>query len=174
MNFCSSCGPFQNTKIERRARKMTKTDIVRTICHMAKGLSLVSLIFMMTVSSLSADALPDRYNAVTITDAMVFAAPSGGNSALHFRLVNESSETLTLIGVTSEHISGAKILAKTSQGISANLGSITIRAEETLDLHSSHLKILLTGLRRNFLQGQVVPLTLSMSRGGIPINAHVH
>jgi len=153
---------------------MAKTEIFKAFCHIAKGLSLVSLIIMMTASNLSADAIPDRYNAVTITDAMVLAAPSGENSALHFRLVNESSETLTLIGVTSEHISGAKILAQTSHGIPVNLGSITIRVEETLNLHSFHLKIVLTGLKRSFLHGQVVPLTLIMSRGSIPINAHVH
>lgn len=143
-------------------------------CHFLKGLVWVPLVLMTIVSDLHADAIPDRYGAVTVTDAMVGAASSGKNTILRLRLVNESSETLTVMGVASEQISGARILAATSHGVPEDLGSISILAEETLDLHSAHLKIELIGLKQHFHRGQVIPLTLTLLRGDIPINAHVH
>ena len=154
---------------------MPKSGTLRIFYHLVKRVILALIIFTTTAPNLHANPMmPDRYNAVTITNVIILAAPPGGNSALRFRLVNESAETLVLIGVTSEYISGAKILAQTRHKTPAGLGSISIRPEETLDLHSSHLKILLTGLKKGFLQGQIVPLTLDMSRGRIPIHAHVH
>lgn len=154
--------------------KMIRIKLVKSIRRLTTRLRWLPLIILTTASSVSADSIPDVYNAVTIEDAVVLAAQTGGNSELRFRLVNESSENLILIGVTSESVSDASILAQTGHGLSEKLASIPVRAEETLDLHSSHLKIELTGLKRNFLRGELVPLTLVMLRGGIPIIAHVH
>ena len=139
-------------------------------------LVLSTLVWAAIVDSLpaSADAIPDQYSGVTITDATAQAAPSGGNSVLRFRLVNEGTEPLTLLGVTSEQITESRILGQTSHGTPESLGSINIPVEETLDLQSFHLKIELSGMKRSYVSGQVVTLNLAMVRGEFPINAHVH
>lgn len=142
--------------------------------QLSYGLGLASFIVLIAVSNVKADSTPDTYNEVTITDVTVSSAPSGGKSELRFRLTNESAENLTLIGVTSQHISDAAILAQTSHGTPVKLSSFPILTEETLDLYSSHLKIELSGLKERFVSGTIVPLTLNLLRGGIPIFAHVH
>ena len=113
-------------------------------------LVLSTLVWAAIVDSLpaSADAIPD--------------------------LVNEGTEPLTLLGVTSEQITESRILGQTSHGTPESLGSINIPVEETLDLQSFHLKIELSGMKRSYVSGQVVTLNLAMVRGEFPINAHVH
>jgi len=137
-------------------------------------LSILAGAMIRNSTSANADALPDRYSGVSITDATVRAGSSGGSSELRFRLVNEGTEPLTLLGVTSGYITESRILARTGHETSEYLGSINIPVEETLDFRSFHIKMELTGLNRNFVPGQIVTLKLAMVHGEIPINAHVH
>lgn len=142
--------------------------------HLSYGIGLASFLVLIAASNVKADSTPGTYNEVTITDVIVSIAPSGGKRKLRFRLTNETAENLTLIGITSQHISDAAILAQTSHSVPVKLSSFPILTEETLDLYSSHLKIELSGLEESFVSGTIVPLTLNLLRGGIPIFSHVH
>ncbi len=135
---------------------------------------LVSFIAMVISPVVRADAAPDAYYGVTITNVAVQSASSGQNSELRFHIVNDSAASMTIIGVESGLLTGARILAQTGHGEPVDLGSISVAGEETLDLNSSHLKIELTGLKRDFKTDQIIPLSLVLVRGTIPIKAHVH
>ncbi|MBT5108660.1 MAG: copper chaperone PCu(A)C [Rhodospirillaceae bacterium] len=135
---------------------------------------LVSLIAMLMAPVARADTAPDAYDGVTITSVAVQSASSGQNSELRFHIVNDSAAPMTIIGVESELLTGARILAQTGHGEPVDLGSISVPGEETLDLNSSHLKIELTGLKRDFKTDEIIPLSLVLVRGTIPIKAHVH
>ena len=124
---------FLITDNKETERKMYKEIRGFTAIGLLKVLLVLStLVWAAIVDSLpaSADAIPDQYSGVTITDATAQAAPSGGNSVLRFRLVNEGTEPLTLLGVTSEQITESRILGQTSHGTPESLGSINIPVEE--------------------------------------------
>jgi copper(I)-binding protein len=157
-----------------KAFKITTTQAPSGLLEGTALAFLVGLAIMLMAPVARADASPERFGDVTIIDAAVQSAPQGGNSEVRFRLVNESAESLTIIGVDSGLVSGSKILARTGHGQMVDLGSISVPAEETLNLHSSHLKIELTNVKRELQTDDVISLNLVLMRGTIPFKAHVH
>ncbi len=142
---------------------------------MIKSLSI--FVFIILISGISRQALSvnvtDDFQSVLIEDTHLIIEQGQNDGILEFRITNQSNSKLTILGVRGPNNEKSKILVKTGEAEYADLGSITLAAEESIDLSTSHIFMKLTGFVEPVRIDRKIDLVLVLATGEIPFAAHV-
>lgn len=118
---------------------------------------------------------PDLYfGNVIVEEATATAAPAGGYSKLLFKLINNGSQSVHFLGIETDIAEESKLMVHLGAEDWAMLKSIGVPSDEILDLHSSHLYVLLGPLRRPLEEGELFDARLKLVSTEIPTIFHVH
>lgn len=140
------------------------------------ALASVALFLLSTLAAAISQAdEPDLYfGNVIVVEATATAAPAGGYSKLRFKLINNGSQSVHFLGIETDIAEDAKLFAHLGAEDWAVLESISVPSGELLDLHSSHLYVLLGPLRRPLEEDEVFDTRLKLVSTEIPTIFHVH
>lgn len=111
---------------------------------------------------------------VTVEAATASPGRKGGSSRIRFRLVNEGSEALHVIGIETDLGERAQLVGRIGTVRTSVLDSIGAPAGETLDLTTSHLWFEIDPLARDLREGEVFDVRLNFVKGSISVPVHVH
>ena len=137
-------------------------------CHMLLAPALIP-------SSMAwADTPVDVGTSVRIESAVATPGNAGGRSSIRFKLINDSSSSLHLLGLVTPVAEQAELVARTGPDKASRLQSITISKESVLDLTTSHLRFEVDGLLRALIPGEEFPMTLRFVGFSVPVVVHVH
>jgi copper(I)-binding protein len=120
-----------------------------------------------------ADDTNANFQSAKIEDAVLTLSSKGYYGDLRFHIFNNSLDKLTILEVTGAGNERSTIMARLDNVNYADLGSITLLSEESLDLTTSHIFIRLFDIEEPLKAGQTVKLRLILSTGEIPFSAHV-
>ena len=142
---------------------------------MGKLITLLLSFFLLSISAIGvlADDTNTLYQSAEIEEAFLNLSTDKGAAELHFKITNQSSGMLTIIGVTGLQQIQSRILARLDGERIAELKSISLEPEETLDLTTSHMSIRLSGLPDSFQNVEKVDLLIILSKGNLPFTAHI-
>lgn len=142
---------------------------------MIKSLSII--VFVILMSGISRQALSvnlaDDYQSVLIENTHLIIEQGQNHGILEFRITNQSNSNLTILGVRGPNNEKSEILVKTGETEYADLDSITLAAEESIDLSTSHISMKLSGFVEQVRVDRKIDLILILSNGEIPFEAHV-
>ena len=95
----------------------------------------------------------------------VTPAKAGATAWLYMRIVNEGRSGVHLLGVVTPAAERSGIMFRSGPGSVSTLASVLIEPEGSLGLHTSHMWIELSGLKRDLRSGDSFPATLEFSDG---------
>lgn len=131
--------------------------------HMFKKASQALLLAMVLVLSVAGCA-PAEQGKVEVTGAWVraseFSDHTGGMTGVFMEITNNTSETVTLIGGTSEIAAMVETHQVVDGVMSKKEGGIEIQPGETVVLEPGGLHVMLMGLTEAIVVGTKVNLTL--------------
>ena len=90
-------------------------------------------------------------------------AAAGEATRLHMKIVNDGSDDLHVIKVTSPIATNVRLVLIEVRGQRVQLPSITWFAHDTMDLDVSNIRVSLEGLRRDLQVGEQFPLTFHLT-----------
>ena len=93
-------------------------------------------------------------------------AAAGETTRLHMKIVNDGSDDLHVVKVTSPIATRVRLVLVEARGQPVQLPSFTLFAHESMDLDLSHIRVSLEGLRRDLRVGEQFPVTLHMAPFG--------
>lgn len=137
---------------------------------MRKFIRFIAVTYLAMSSWSLADTTFTAITDVTVESAQL-SVEKDGVYRLGFRLINDSAEDVTLIGISSTAASDGQLVYYTSHGSSEPMESFTLKPDEEVDFLNSHLHAQLIGLK---LDGSSAPFQLIFKRGRIDGVAHVH
>ncbi len=127
----------------------------------------------MTAQGVATNGIGALSSSVSVEDVHLLLSGSGEGRYLQFKIRNDSGERLILLSVKSEYFQSASIRARVSAGEWVEAGSITILADTTLDLGSSHLRVVIERLESKLPANATIPVELVFNRGSVTVDAHV-
>ncbi|CAH1387966.1 hypothetical protein [Candidatus Nitrotoga sp. M5] len=135
------------------------------------------LVYLITAlgsaSMVLSDDLVADFQSAQITEAHLLLDEDANSGVLSFRITNNSSGNLTILGVTDTGHMQSKIIVRLDDTNYAELGSITLLREENLDLTTTHIFIQLSNITEPIKADQKIDLKLVFTNGEMPISAHV-
>ncbi len=93
-------------------------------------------------------------------------AAAGETTRLHMKIVNDGSDDLHVVKLTSPIATRVRLVLIEARGQPVRIPSITLFAHESMDLDLSQIRVSLEGLRRDIRVGEQFPLTLHMAPFG--------
>ncbi len=93
-------------------------------------------------------------------------AAAGEATRLHLKIVNDGSDDLHVVKVTSPIATSVRLVLIEARGRPVRLPSITLFAHDSMDLDASRIRVSLEGLRRDLRMGEQFPLTFHMAPYG--------
>ncbi len=135
----------------------------------------LGLLLLLAVAAQSAatDGTAILGASVSVEAVHLSAARAGESSHLQFRIRNDSRERLVLLRVESAVSSAGRIEARVGASEWADIGSIAIPADSTLDVGSTHLRIVIERVESELRADASVPVRLQFNRGFLTLSAHV-
>lgn len=129
-----------------------------------------SLVFIQNSFADDTDAY---FQSAEIDSAEITISSNETSGNLRFRIVNNSSGKLTILGVTGAGDIHSKIMARIDDINYAELGSIPLLSEESLDMTTTHMFIHLFNIEEPLKIGQKIDLKLLLASGELPFSAHI-
>ena len=139
---------------------------------MKRYISLLMLLLVATQGAATNGSAISN-SSFSVKDVHLKSSKTGEDSHLQFRIRNDSRDGLILLSVKSIYFPSASILARVGAREWVEIGSIAIPAESTLDLGSSHLRIVIERLKLELPANATVPVEFEFNRGSVTVNAHV-
>lgn len=141
-----------------------------------KGAAMLALAACLALAGGAADA--DETTAtlsdLMIENATIEAGDAGGDSRIRFLISNDSSETVTVVGLRSPAATSGSLTYFTDHGEAEPSAAMTIKPDETLDFSSGHLAAKLIGLKAPLRPNDRVPFELMLRSGSALGEADVH
>ena len=113
-------------------------------------------------------------NNIRLEALTAMPGPVGGVSQNKFRIVNESTANLVLMGISTPVADRANLVADLGAQKEAVRESSRIPPSENLDLTTSHLRYEIFPLKRSLEIGDRFPVKFSFVAGEITVLVHVH
>ncbi len=135
---------------------------------------LLLILFLVHQAPAFADNTDAYFQPAEIHDAVLTISDQDTSGDLRFRIVNSSSEKLTIIGVSNSDNVQSKIMGRIGNKNYVELGSITLLREESIDLTTTHIFVRLSDFKELLTVGEIVDLKLVLSNGELPFSAHVN
>lgn len=146
--------------------------MTRRLCVLFGQIALALAIGL--VSAAGDEPSRDFGSGVNVEAVSATAAPVGGTSELRFRILNEGTQKLVFLGVTTPVAERANLVARTGSSRTSVLQSFSISPDDVFDLTTSHLRYELFPLKRRLAAGNEFPVTLNFVGFNIEVSAHVH
>ena len=140
---------------------MHRRKSIRSIALGALATALLSATAAPSFAGES-DQIGRHKNVHTWTEQAV----AGKATRLHMKIVNDGSDDLHVIKLTSPIATAVALDLVEALGRRVRLPSITIFAHDSLDLDVSHVRVTLESLRRDLRTGDQFPLTFHMAPHG--------
>lgn len=137
---------------------------------MRKFTRFMAITYLAMSSWSIADTTITAVTDVTVEDARLLLEKDGVYR-LQFRLINDSAQEVTLVGVSSVAASKGQLVYYTSHGAAEPMEQFTLKSDEEADFMNSHLHAQLIGLK---LENGSASFQLLFRRGRIDGVAHVH
>ena len=139
---------------------------------------LRTIMFMLLALPFTLQAQDNSLALVRISDARIRELPpSVTNTAVYMTISNSGNENLRLIGVSSEFAESAMLHRSAMENgmmTMQHVMAIEIPAGESMVLEPGALHIMLTDLKRNLRDGDLVPLILKFDGGpDVSVNVQV-
>lgn len=112
----------------------------------------------------SASAHQQEVGSILISEHYVEPAKAGDDTIARLRLENLGGSTRQVMGLHSDVAEDSIIEVKIASGRATQIGSLPIRAGETLDLEDAAW-IRLTGLNRDLVHGETIEVHLDLAGG---------
>ena len=135
----------------------------------------LGLVLLLTAAAQGAadDGTTFLSSSISVEDIHLSTARVGEVAHLQLRIRNDSTEQFTLMSAESTRFSSARFMARVGEGQWVEVGSVTIPADSTLDLGSSHLRVVIERLESNLVVNATVPILLNFVRGSLAVTAQV-
>ena len=142
---------------------------------MGKFLTLFFGLFVSTFMSLPAKAMDygTVFQEAEILEAIMSPANKDGISTLKLRFTNLALNNLTIVGVKSAHHSGSEIVAELDTEKFVTLDSLSVPAEETLDMEEAGISVHLLNMKTPYTHDGMIKLKLILTQGELPFKAHI-
>ena len=124
------------------------------------------------LAGVPAMAHEEAVGRIQIDHPWALPAPAGGTTQLYMTIRNDGSRSVHFFGLKTPIAAASRIMFA-SPGKVGTLASITIEAECTLGLGSSHMWIELSGLKQALRIGDSFPATLEFTGYEAPITVVV-
>jgi len=135
---------------------------------------LVSLTAIFGATGLAtADPLPSYYGQIIVEDVWATPGQVGDLATLRLRIVNEGRDPVHLLGVESPVALDSRIVGRIGDQETANFESVSVRADNDLDLTRDYMWIELGPLMREVKPGESIPLELVFLRSRIQLKVLV-
>ncbi|MFC4670775.1 copper chaperone PCu(A)C [Seohaeicola nanhaiensis] len=109
-----------------------------------------------------------------ISDVRASATEEGGSTRLTFRIENATGRTQILDAVRSDDAEEGSLVV-IDDGVEAPAAAgLLMLDHETLNLGTSHIRVLLHGLKRPLKEGDVIAFQAVFRDGTVPAQGHVH
>jgi copper(I)-binding protein len=109
---------------------------------------------------------PDQIGRLQIIQPWTARARAGGTARLRMEIVNDGSDDLHVIDITSPIAARVRLAVAGVPGKRVQLPSITLLAHESVIFDASRLSVTLEGLTRDLRDGERFPLTFHMAPHG--------
>ena len=109
---------------------------------------------------------PDQIGRLQIIHPWTDRALAGSATRLHMKMVNDGSDDLHVIKLTSPIASAVELVLVEAGSQRVKLPSITLFAHESMDLGRSRIRVTLEGLRRDLRAGERFPVTFHLAPHG--------
>lgn len=142
---------------------------------MGKFLTLIFGLVLASLFTVPANAMDygSVFQEAEIEKATVSPANPQGVSTLRLRFTNLALNNLTIIGVKSAHHSESEIMAELDPQKFVKLGSLSVPAEETLDMEEAGIFVYLKGMKAPVSPDGMIKLRLILTQGELPFEAHI-
>lgn len=121
-------------------------------------------VFVGVVAVKKAEAHQDDFGSIVVTHPYVQPAQAGNETIARLRIENQGSSTTQFLGMHMDAATDSAIEIKVSPARAVPIGSMAIRAGETLDLEENAW-IRFTGLRRDLVFGETLEACLDFADG---------
>ena len=140
---------------------MRQRKVLRSIAVAAFSAVLFSITLAPSVADDS-----DQIGRLQFVHSWMGQAAAGEASRLHMKIVNDGSDDLHVIKVTSPIATNVRLVLIEARGQPVRLPLITLLAHDSMDLDVSDIRVSLEGLRRDLRVGEQFPLTFHMAPFG--------
>ncbi len=142
---------------------------------MGKLTWIILSVFLLTVTTdnVQADDTDTVYQSAEIEEAFLIYPDDREIAELHFKITNQSTSTLTILGVAGAQQIRSRIIARLDDERFTELGSISLEPEESLDLTTSHISVWISGLSESLYKSGKVDLNIILADGKLPFTAHI-
>lgn len=154
-------------------RRLLRTGF-QVFGHGARRGAVLFMMLMFGIVPAKADIPVELGNNIRLEALTATPGPIGGVSQIKFRIVNESTANLVLMGISTPVADRANLVASLGKQKEAVLESISVPASETLDLTTSYLQYKIFPLNRALESGDQIPVKFSFIAGEITVLVHVH
>ena len=131
------------------------------------------LLLLVAMQGAATDGTAISTSPFSVEDVHLTPSKTGEDSHIQFRIRNDSRARLVLLSVKSAYFSSTRILARVDASVWVEVGSIAIPADSTLDLGSSHLRIVIERLESELPANATVPVEFVFNRGSVTVYAHM-
>ena len=129
---------------------------------------------MTAVTAVPAAAEDLDIGRLRIVAPQAGAAPAGATSRLRMRIVNGGYDGVHILRMSSPVADEVRMTLDTNGGPARALPSLSVPANEGVDLSTTNLRVVLHGLRRRLKAGEKISLTLHFSGGQrVPVEVNV-
>lgn len=142
---------------------------------MGKTLCLLLSLILASVIAMPVKAMDfgTVFQEAEIGQAILSPTNEKGVSILQLRLTNLALGNLTIIGVKSAHHDNSKIVAELEPEKFVTLETLSIPAEETLDMMEAGIFVHLLNMKAPVNADGMVELRLVLTQGELPFMAHI-
>lgn len=109
-----------------------------------------------------------------IQDVRASATEEGGSTRLSFRIENATGRTQILDAVRSDDAEVGSLLVIDDGVETPAAAGLLMLDRETLNLGTSHIRVLLHGMMRPLKEGDIVAFEAVFREGTVPAQGHVH
>ena len=124
-------------------------------------------------ASAGIDSAVTYYGRLVIDQATVTPGETGENSVLRIRIINEGTDAEYLLGLKASVAKRTRLVARLGDRDTATMESFAIRADDMLDLGSSHMWVELGPLVAPLKAGQSISVELVFLSSRVPIEVAV-
>ena len=140
---------------------MYQRKVLRSI---AVGAFAVALLHGSPAPSVAGES--DQIGRLQFVHSWTGQAAAGGATRLHMKIVNDGSDDLHVVKMTSPIAANVQLVLIEARGQPLRLPSITLFAHDSMDLDLSNIRVSLEGLKRDLRAGEQFPLTFHMAPFG--------
>lgn len=151
-------------------------NVIKMHSHMPllRNLLVGLMLLNLQAFAVKADDVDETLGGIIVDSAIVSASPQGGTVELKLRIKNEGRNSITLTSIESELSDDISFVMNDPYDGSSRLETIPLPRERTLDMASSHFKVIVRNIKKSLEPGAVASFELRFLTASVKVDAHVN